>query len=109
MSHPKFILVSDPVAPLVGTFVYGLVDQHKDLLRAYEKVHGYQKVHGGGWYLKDDDLRTMTLYGSSGDYGEPRLSFLNRIPGELEGYTFLFTPFYGMPGNVLELEGVEWI
>ena len=43
MSHPKFILVSDPAAPLVGTFVYGLVDQHKDLLRAYEKVHGYQK------------------------------------------------------------------
>ena len=37
MSHPKFILVSDPAAPLVGTFVFGLVDQHKDLLRAYEK------------------------------------------------------------------------
>ena len=58
---------------------------------------------------RDDDRKTMTLYGSSGDYGEPRLAFLNRIPGELEGYTFLFTPFYGMPGNVLELEGVEWI
>jgi hypothetical protein len=109
MSHPKFILVSDPSTPLLGTFVYGLVDQHKDLLRAYEKVHGYVKVHGGGWYLKDDVQRTITLYGSSGDYGEPRLAFLNRIPVELRDYMFLYTPFYGIPGNPLELDGVEWI
>ncbi len=68
MSHPKFILVSDPSTPLLGTFVYGLVDQHKDLLRAYEKVHGYVKVHGGGWYLKDDVQRTITLYGLSKPY-----------------------------------------
>ena len=46
--HPKFILVSSPEQPLVGTFVYGLVGQHKEL------VQGYVKVHGGGWYLKDD-------------------------------------------------------
>lgn len=68
----------------------------------------YVKVHGGGWYLKDDARRTMTLYGSSGDYGDPRLSFLNRIPRELEGYTFIFSPGWNLPGNVLDLSGVEW-
>ena len=102
MSHPKFILVSDPARPLAGTFVYGMVGQHKEL------VHGYGKVHGGGWYLKDDARKTMTLYGSSGDYGEPRLAFLNRIPRELKDYTFYYTPFLGIPGNQLDLSEVEW-
>ena len=46
---PKYILVSDPKRPLVGTFVYGMVVNHKDLVRAYEQVHGYVKTHGGGW------------------------------------------------------------
>ena len=76
MSHPKFILVSDPATPLVGTFVYGMVDQHRDLVRGYVKV--------------------------------PRLSFLNRIPRELEGYTFIFSPGWNLPGNVLDLSEVEW-
>lgn len=100
--HPKFILVSRPDKPLVGTFVYGLVYQHKDL------VDGYGKVHGGGWYIKDDEKKTMTLYGSSGDYGEPKLAFLNRIPRELEEYTFLFSPGWNLPGNALDLTDVEW-
>lgn len=101
--HPKFILVSDPQSPLTGTFVYGMVFQHKDL------VKGYVKVHGGGWYNKDDAAKTMTLYGSSGDYGSPRLSFLNRIPSELRGYKFFYTPIWGLPGNELDLTDVEWI
>lgn len=100
--HPKFILVSDPKTPLTGTFVYGMVGQHRDL------VQGYVKVHGGGWYDKDDVTKTITLYGSSGDYGEPRLAFLNRIPRELKAYRFLFTPFLGLPGNELDLSDVEW-
>jgi hypothetical protein len=100
--HPKFILISHPKTPLTGTFVYGMVCQHKDL------VEGYGKVHGGGWYERDDVHRTMTLYGSSGDYGEPRLSFLNRIPKELKEYRFFFTPIHGLPGNELDLSGVEW-
>jgi hypothetical protein len=100
--HPKFILVSYPDRPLVGTFVYGLVSLHKDL------VDGYVKVHGGGWYIKDDEKKTMTLYGSSGDYGEPKLAFLNRIPKELEDYTFLFSPGWNLPGIVLDLSDVEW-
>lgn len=99
---PKFILVADPKKPLIGTFVYGMVYQHKDL------VQGYVKVHGGGWYEKDDEKKTITLYGSSGDYGEPRLLFLNRIPRELEGYKFFYTPIHGLPGNELDLTDVEW-
>ena len=106
--YPKFILVSDPKKPLVGTFVYGLVVNHKDLARAYEQVHGYVKIHGGGWYEKDDARKTITLYGSSGDYGEPRLLFLNRIPRELEEYAFYYTPIHGLPGNKLDLTDVEW-
>ena len=101
--HPKFILVSDPQSPLTGTFVYGMVFQHKDL------VKGYVKVHGGGWYNKDDAAKTMTLYGSSGDYGSPRLSFINRIPSELRGYKFFYTPIWGLPGNELDLSDIEWI
>ena len=101
--HPKFILVSEPERPLTGTFVYGMVFQHKDL------VKGYVKVHGGGWYNKDDASKTMTLYGSSGDYGAPRLSFLNRIPEELRGYRFFYSPIWGLPGNELDLADVEWI
>ena len=82
--YPKFILVSDPKRPLVGTFVYGLVVNHKDLVREYEQVHGYTKTHGGGWL------------------------FLNRIPQELEEYTFYYTPIHGLPGNKLDLTDVEW-
>ena len=100
--YPKFILVSRPDSPLVGTFVYGMVSQHKDL------VKDYVKVHGGGWYEKDDDKKTITLYGGSGDYGEPNLSFLDRIPRELYGYKFFFTPIHGLPGNELDLSEVEW-
>ena len=106
--YPKFILVSDPKKPLAGTFVYGLVVNHKDLVRAYEQAHGYVKVHGGGWYEKDDAKKTVILYGGSGDYGEPRLSFLNRIPRELEDYKFYYTPIHGLPGNELDLTDVEW-
>ena len=103
MSHPKFILVSDPARPLVGTFVYGMVGQHKEL------IHGYVKVHGGGWYLKDDAARTMTLYGSSGDYGEPKLAFLNRIPSELRGFRFFFSPGWNLPPNELDLTDIEYV
>ena len=99
---PKFILFSTPDRPMQGMFLYGLVANHKDL------IPGYGKVHGGGWYEKDDAAKTMTLYGSSGDYGEPVLSFLNWIPRELREYTFIFTPVKGLPGNPLDLSEVIW-
>ena len=101
--HPKFIIVSDPKEPLIGNFVYGKVWQHKQL------VKGYVKVHGGGWYLKDDEAKTMTLYGNSGDYGDPQFAFLNRIPAELKDYRFIYTPVRGLPGNTLDLSDVEWV
>lgn len=106
--HPKFILVSKAESPLTGTFYYGIVWQHKDLLRSFQEQFGYAKVHGGGWYKKDDENKTVTLYGSSGDYGEPKLQFLNRIPSELKGYKFFFSLVWGLPGNELDLSGVEW-
>ena len=106
--HPKFVLVSLPSFPRVGIFVYGMVGQHEELVRSFEQVHGYCKVHGGGWYKKDDEARTMVLYGSSGDYGEPRLAFLNRIPAHLKGYRFYYRVGYGFPANELDLQDVEW-
>ena len=45
--YPKFVLVSRPETPLIGTFIYGLVWNHKDLVDA---LPAYVKVHGGGWY-----------------------------------------------------------
>ena len=75
--HPKFLLVSDPKTPLIGTFVYGMVGQHKEL------IPGYVKTHGGGWFHQDESRKIMTLYGRSGDYGEPDFRFLDRIPAQL--------------------------
>ena len=66
-------------------------------------------MHGGGRYLKDDEKKTMTLNGSSGDYGEPKLLFLNQIPRELKEYTFIFSPGWGLPGNEMDLSDLEWI
>ena len=100
--HPKFLLVSDPATPLIGTFVYGMVGQHKEL------IHGYGKTHGGGWYHLDATRRIMTLYGSSGDYGEPDFRFLDRIPSELKGYTFVYTPYGSAEDRELDLSAVEW-
>ena len=74
-----------------------------------EEVHGYVKVHGGGWYHKDDHTRTMCLYGSSGDYGEPQLCFLDRIPAELKGYDFTYSAIWGYEGKPLNVDDVEWI
>lgn len=84
-----------------------VIDDLKTTLTHGSKV--YVKVHGGGWYDKDDEKKTITLYGSSGDFGEPRLAFLNRIPRELEGYTFIFSPGWNLPGNELDLSDVEWV
>ena len=101
--HPKFLLLSNPWTPLIGTFVYGMVGQHKEL------IEGYVKTHGGGWYHKDDQRKIMTLYGSSGDYGEPDFRFLDRIPAELKGYTFVYSSDWGTEERELDLSEVEWI
>ena len=100
--NPKFMLISDPATPLIGTFVYGMVGQHKELVR------GYAKTHGGGWYHKDDDRKIMTLYGSSGDYGEADFRFLDRIPAELKGYSFVHRSSYNGEERELDLSDVTW-
>ena len=101
--NPKFLLVSDPSAPLIGTFVYGMVGQHKEL------VKGYVKTHGGGWFHQDEARRIMTLYGSSGDSGAPDFRFLDRIPSELKGYSFVYSPGWGEEEHELDVSTVEWI
>ena len=106
--NPKFVLVSLPSSPMEGTFVYGLVGQHEELVRNFEEQFGYVRTRGGGWYEKDDEARTMILYGCSCDFGEPRLAFLNRIPAELKGYKFYFRLGPGIPMNELDLQDVEW-
>ena len=100
--HPKFIIVSRPEEPFVGTFVYGKVDSHRHLVEGYVKVHG-------GWYDKDDTEKTMLLYGSSGDYGEPRLEFLNRFPSELMDYKFLYSRDWGKTSSGLDISGAEFV
>ena len=98
--HPKFLIVSNPDTPRKGRLVYGMVGSHREL------VEGYVKVHGGGWYAKDDEKKTMLLYGSSGDFGEPRLDFLDEIPGELQGYTFYYSSDWGKTSVPLDI-GVD--
>lgn len=51
----------------------------------------------------------MTLYGSSGDYGEPQFCFLDRIPSELKGYEFTYSRNLGDEEMVMILDDVEWI
>lgn len=96
------MLISDPKTPLIGTFVYGMVFQHKEL------VKGYVKTHGGGWFHKDDDKKVMTLYGRSGDYGDPDFRFLDRIPSELKGYSFVYAHDWGDEERELDLSDIEW-
>ena len=91
-----------PDRPLAGTFIYGKVYNHCEL------VKGYGKVYGGGWYEKDDTGKTMLLYGASGDYGEPSLEFLNRIPRSLKGFAFYYAPDLTSPRQPLDLSSVEW-
>ncbi|MCQ2147396.1 MAG: hypothetical protein MJZ16_07760 [Bacteroidales bacterium] len=100
--YPKFILVTGPKEE-TGTFRYGMVYNHKDL------IIGYEKVHGGGWFLKDDNKKTMTLYGYSVDFGKPNLLFLDRIPKELKEYSFWYTVDIALPPNPLDTSAVEWI
>ncbi|MBR5735917.1 MAG: hypothetical protein IKX60_03895 [Bacteroidales bacterium] len=101
--YPKFIIMAYPDRPLAGTFIYGKVYNHCDLAK------GYGKVYGGGWYEKDDTRKTMLLYGASGDYGEPCLELLCRIPRSLKGYAFYYASDPDDRPQPLDLNSVEWI
>lgn len=107
--HPKYLLICRADDPLKGYFVYGKVYNHADLAEDFEKRCGYCRVHGGGWYWKDDEKKEIILYGCSGDYGQADFNFLNCIPAKLRGYTFIYTPILKLPGNPLDLSEVEWV
>ena len=100
--YQKFIIVSSP-GERGGYLRLGSCINHRDL------VLGYEKVHGGGWYLRDDEKKSITLYGSSCDFGSADFRRLKLIDREFKGYTFIFTPILNLPGNVLDLSDVEWI
>ena len=101
--HPKFIIVSRPENPLTGRLVYGNVSSHREL------IEGYVKIRGGGWYNKDDEKKTIVLYGSSGDFGEPRLDLLKEIPVSLKGYKLFVSSDWGKTSVEMDINGVEWV
>lgn len=100
--YPKFIIAGDPKTGR-GYLRMGMVINHKDL-----RV-GYEKIWGGGWWSRDDDRKTIVLYGSSGDFGPADFSHWKLADRELIDYTFIFTPFEHLPGNILDTSEVEWI
>ena len=100
--HPKYIISGNPLTGR-GRLRMGMVCNHRDL-----RV-GFEKIWGGGWWARDDDKKTITLHGSSCDFGPADFSHLKQIDSELKDYTFIFTPIVNLPGNVLDLSDVEWI
>ena len=60
---------------------------------------------GGGWYFKDDEKKTMILYGGSGDFGRADLAFLNRI----WKFRRKVTPFFSYERDPLfRLKVIPW-
>lgn len=100
--HPKYIIAGNPRTGK-GYLRMGIVYNHKDL------TVGHERVWGGGWWDRNDKDRTITLYGSSCDFGPADFRHLDRIDKELKDYTFIYTPMLGIPGNVLDLSAVEWV
>lgn len=100
--YPKFIIVTQP-GELEGLLRMGECINHRDL------IIGYEKVHGGGWYLRDDARKVVTLYGSSGDFGEPKLIFLNRIEARYRDYTFQYASSRDASPAPIDTSQVEWV
>ena len=100
--NPKYIIAGNRITGK-GYLRMGMVVNHKDL------VVGYEHVWGGGWWERNDMEKTITLYGSSCDFGSADFRHLKLIDRELKDYTFIFTPIYGLPGNKLDLTDVEWV
>ena len=100
--YPKYIIAGDRSTGR-GCLRMGMVINHKDLIVEYEKVWG------GGWWDRDDRKKTITLYGSSCDFGSADFRHLKIIEREWRDYTFIYTPMTSLPGNVVDLSDVEWI
>lgn len=100
--YPKFIIVSQP-KEMRGYLRMGMCINHKDL------VNGYEKVHGGGWFLRDDEKKSIILYGSSGDFGEPKLCFLDMIDRQFRDYSFWHASSLSATPNPVDTANIEWI
>ena len=100
--YPKFIIAGN-AATGRGHLRMGTVISHRDL-----RI-GYEKIWGGGWWVRNDESRTVILYGSSGDFGHPDFRHLSSAPRELRDYTFLYTESLSGQGRVLDMDGVEWV
>lgn len=86
--HPKFIIVSRPDNPLTGLLVYGNVGSHREL------IEGYVKNRGGGWYNKDDEKKTIVLYGSSEEFSENGYICILKPQGDKQLNLYLYENKY---------------
>ena len=100
--YPKFIIAGDQKTGR-GYLRMGMVINHKDL-----RI-GYEKIWGGGWWARDDERKTVTLYGASGDFGHADFSHWKMADRTMMGYTFIYTPSPSLPGNVLDTSEIMWI
>lgn len=100
--YPKFIIAGN-AATGRGHLRMGTVISHRDL-----RI-GYEKIWGGGWWARNDESRTVILYGSSGDFGHPDFNHLASAPRELRDYTFIYSESLSGQGRILDMDGVEWV
>ncbi len=80
MTLPKFIITID------GYFRLGMVNQHKDLLKAGEQCLG------GGYYTFDYVSNRIVLDRSSYDFGKPKWHLLQtlRVPSAYKGLRLVY-------------------
>lgn len=104
--YPKYIIVTNP-GEHEGFLRLGYAWNHRDL-----RI-GYEIIHGGGWYDRDDYNMKIVLYGFSVDFGEADFTFLDRIPKELQEYKFYRSsdPYYqrGDFAEEIDLSHIEWV
>lgn len=100
--YPKFIIAGSRLDGK-SYLRMGMVIHHKDL-----RI-GYEKIWGGGWWSRNDETKTIILYGCSLDFGSPDFRHMKKIDREFRDYTIIFTPLEGVPGNVLDTSEIEWI
>ena len=70
--NPKYIIAGNRVTGRCYLRM-GRVVNHKNL------VVGYEHVWGGGWLERNDNEKTITLYGSSCDFGSADFGHLRLI------------------------------
>lgn len=100
--YPKFIIAGDARTG-EGCLRMGMVINHKDL-----RI-GYEKIWGGGWWSRNDETRTITLYGSSGDFGYPDFSHWKMADRQLRDYVFIYASSPSGAGKTLDTSGIRWI